>query len=135
MAANKYPEKAILNMDESAIYLDAPSNYTFAAAGSKRVKAGTTGAERVRLSTAFTATASGTKMPIYAIILRMTPIPELQEIANILPMYKKTSIFDTDTVIDYLKKVVLSYKQHHYLERVLLVLDRAACHETKQVSF
>ena len=47
----------ILNMDESAIYLDAPSNYSYAEKGSKRVKASTT--ERVRLSTAFTASASG----------------------------------------------------------------------------
>jgi len=55
MIFNNYSDKAIINMDERAIYLDAPCNYTFAAAGSKRVKAATAGAERVRLSTCFTA--------------------------------------------------------------------------------
>jgi len=85
--------------------LDAPCNYTFAAAGSKRVKAATAGAERVRLSTCFTASASGTKMPIYAIIPRLTPIPEIQDITGILTKYQKNSIFDTDVVIDYLKSI------------------------------
>ena len=135
MDCHNYANKQIINMDESAIYLDALSNYTFAVRGSKRVKAGTAGGERVRLSTAFTATASGLKLPIYAIIPRLTSIPEIQEVEQLLPQYKNTSIFDTDTYIDYLKKVVVNYKEHHFLERVLLVLDHAACHETKPVSF
>ena len=52
-------------MYESAIYLDAPSNYAYASEGSKRVKAATAGGERVRLSTAFTATAISIKLLIY----------------------------------------------------------------------
>jgi len=37
-------------MDETSIYLDSTSNYSYAAKGSKRVKATTTGNERTRLS-------------------------------------------------------------------------------------
>ena len=120
-------------MDESAIFLDAPSNYTFAAKRSKRVKAGTAGAERVRLSTAFTASASGSKLPIYAIIPSMTPIPEICDIASILAKYNKTSIFDGDAIVDYLKNILVLYKNHHHLDPILLILDRAKCHETKPV--
>jgi len=133
MTFHKYLDKQILNMDESAIYLDVPANYSFAAKGSKRVKASTSGAERVRLSTAFTASASGSKLPIYTIIPRMTPIPEIYDIPQILAKYKKTSIFDSETVVDYLEKVVLLYKNHHNLDRILLVLDRAKVHETTLV--
>ncbi|CAF0942461.1 unnamed protein product [Brachionus calyciflorus] len=39
----------IVNMDETTIYLDFPSNYTYALKGSKRVKATTSGNERTRL--------------------------------------------------------------------------------------
>ena len=108
MKYNNYSRKLILNMDESAIYLDAPSNYTYACKGSKRVKSGTSSAERVRLYTAFTASVNGSKLPIYAIIPRLSPIPEIRDIRidipHILPQYAKNSIFDSETIVDYLKK-------------------------------
>ena len=65
MEFNKYTDRQIINMDESVIYLDSPSNYTQVSKGSKRVKAATAGGERVRLSTAFTATAISIKLLIY----------------------------------------------------------------------
>ena len=70
-------------MDESAIYIDSPPGYSYGSKGSKRVKAATAGAERVRISTAWTATASGYKFPIYTIIPRVNVIPELHELSNL----------------------------------------------------
>ncbi len=49
----------IINMDETSIYLDFPTNYTYDSRGCKRVPARTTGSERTRLSAALSATASG----------------------------------------------------------------------------
>lgn len=54
----------IWNMDETSIYLDCPSKYTYAKQGSKRVKIDTHGGEMVRMSAAFTASADGIKLPI-----------------------------------------------------------------------
>ena len=48
-------------MDETSVYIDFPSTYTYEECGAKRVKAVTAGQEKTRLSAAFTATASGIK--------------------------------------------------------------------------
>ena len=48
----------VLNADETTIYLDSPSNFTYEEKGTKRVKANTCGSERTRLSAMFTSTAS-----------------------------------------------------------------------------
>lgn len=68
----------IINMDETAIYLDSASNYSYAVRGSKRIKATTTGNERTKLSAAFTAAASGRKLPIFMIIPRKTDLPDFE---------------------------------------------------------
>ena len=65
-------------MDESSIYLDSTTNYTYAKKGSRRVKATTTGNERTRISAAYYITASGLKLPIYLILPRKTEIPEFE---------------------------------------------------------
>jgi hypothetical protein len=43
--------------------------------GKRRVRATTSGNERTRISAAFSATASGIKLPIYMIIPRKTDLP------------------------------------------------------------
>ncbi len=83
LSANVYTEGQLLNMDETAIYLDCPTNYTYAHIGIKRVKASTAGGERTRVSAAFTAAANGHKLPMFAIIPRVTPLPELDAIQNL----------------------------------------------------
>jgi Tc5 transposase DNA-binding domain len=58
----------LANMDETSIYLDFPSAYTYEKIGTRRVKASTAGSERTRISAAFTAFADGTKSKIYLIL-------------------------------------------------------------------
>ncbi|CAF1149533.1 unnamed protein product, partial [Brachionus calyciflorus] len=65
----------ILNMDETSIYLDFPSNYTFEEKGTKRIKSITNVAERVRLSAAFSATADDEKLPVYVLVPRKSDLP------------------------------------------------------------
>jgi hypothetical protein len=74
--------------DESCIYLDAPRFYTFAPIGVNRVPAITCGAERVRLSTAWTSAKNGFKLPIYGIIPRKNPLPlDATKVINNRPSY------------------------------------------------
>ena len=51
----------LMNMDQTSVYVDFPSTYTYEESGVKRVKATTAGQEKTRLSAAYTATASGIK--------------------------------------------------------------------------
>lgn len=59
----------VWNMDETSIYLDCPSHYTYTHKGARRVKIETHGGEMTRMSAAFSAAADGTKGPILVIYL------------------------------------------------------------------
>lgn len=50
-------------------------HYTYTNKGARRVKAINTGNEKTRLSVIYTASANGDKLPVYALIPRVTPIP------------------------------------------------------------
>lgn len=133
MYKNKYSDGQILNMDESCIYLDCPSNYTYAKVGVKRVKSSTAGGERTRLSSAFTAAANGHKLPIFSIIPRVNSIPELERIENIYFSYNRLSTFNDEMILKYLEQIILPYMQSKSYDNVLLILDLAPCHTTKKV--
>jgi hypothetical protein len=72
----------IINMDETSIYLDAPSNYTYTKKGSRRVKVTTSGNERTRMSAAYSAAANGAKLPIFIIVSRKTDLPNFESPEN-----------------------------------------------------
>lgn len=129
-----YSAGQILNMDETCIYLDCPSNYTYSLRGVRRVKASTAGGERTRLSSTFTAAANGQKLPIFSIVPRVNSIPELDSIDNMQFDYKTLSTFNDSMILKYLERIILPYMQSKSYERVLLILDRATCHTTSRVS-
>ena len=120
-------------MDESSIYLDAPSTYTFDVNGTRRVKANTTGNEKTRLSAAFSAVADGSKLPVFAIVPRLRPIPEIDALTEIESEYKISSTFNDDMIIIYLSRIIVSYMQRKNLNSVLLIIDSAPCHLTAKV--
>lgn len=120
-------------MDESAIYLDAPSSYTYACKGSRRVKATTTGNEKTRLSAAFTASADGCKLPVFAIVPRVTRIEAIDALPDVTAEYKTSSTFDDEMIIKYLSRVVISYMTRRNFSTVLLLIDSARCHLTAKV--
>jgi hypothetical protein len=134
MSTNGYTEGQLLNMDETAIYLDRPSNYTYSKIGEKRVKASTAGGERTRLSAAFTAAANGYKLPIFAIIPRQTPVPQLDGIHNMVFKYRTKATFDESVILEYLQRIVVPYMQAHAYDSILIILDQANCHMTATVS-
>jgi hypothetical protein len=120
-------------MDESSIYLDSPSSYTFDVNGTRRVKANTTGNEKTRLSAAFSAAADGTKLPVFAIVPRLRPIPDIDALTDIESEYKTSSTFNDDMIIIYLSRIIISYMQRKGLSTVLLIIDSAPCHLTTKV--
>ena len=77
----------ILAMDETTVYMDAPGSYTYEAINSQRVQAVTTGKEKTRVSNAVTASFSGNKLDIMAVIQRKFAICNMRNPDNVLPVY------------------------------------------------
>ncbi|RNA17277.1 pogo transposable element with KRAB domain-like [Brachionus plicatilis] len=120
-------------MDETSIYLDFPSNYTYDTKGARRVKANTTGGERVKLSAAFTASASGEKLPIYIVVPRKTDLPNFKVPDNVVVHYKSGATFDTDLLCEYITKILIPYKLINTIDEIEFIVDSAPCHRTEKV--
>lgn len=127
-----YDRKKVLICDETAIYLDAPSNYTYEEKGHRRVKATTCGAERTRVSAMFTASAAGTKLPIYIILPRKELNFTLPD--NVVVMYKTGGTVNDDVICDYLNRIVHSYISTADISDPVLFLDSSKCHLTSKVT-
>ncbi len=125
--------REIFNMDETSIYLDFPSNYTYAKKGSKRVIAQTTGNEKTRLSAAFTATADGEKFPIFIIIPRKTELKDFDLPRNVITVYKSDSTFNEDVILIYIQRIIVPYCQQNDIKQPKLIWDSAKCHATQKV--
>ena len=67
-------QSSIINMDETSIYLDFPSNYSYTKKGSRRVKATTSGNERTRILAGFTFSGSGFTLSVYCVLPRVTDL-------------------------------------------------------------
>jgi hypothetical protein len=101
-----YTNNEIINMDVTSIYLDFPSSYTYERRGAKRVKCVTTGGARVRISAAFSATASGLKLPILVLVPRKTKLPNFEPPSNVCIIYKTSATFDQNIVCDYFETII-----------------------------
>jgi hypothetical protein len=96
-----------INMDETSMYLDLPSNYTFTVKGVKKVKCTTTGNERTRISAAFSATASGQKLSILLVVPRVKP--DFTPLDDVIVVYKTGGTFNDDRICKYIDSVVSVY--------------------------
>lgn len=102
---DKFNPENIINMDETSVYLDFPSNYTFELKGAKKVSVVTTAGERTRLSAAFSATAAGNKLPILTVIPRKTNLANFQKPNNVELVYKTGGTFNEDVIFTYLTTI------------------------------
>ena len=82
---------------------------------------------------AFTAAASGQKLKLFSLIPRVKPIPELDELDNVISENKTNSTFNNDMIIKYLERVINPYRIQNRFEKVLLIIDSAPCHLTPRV--
>ena len=85
------------------------------------------------MSAAFTAAADGAKLPVFAIVPRVTRIPAIDDLVDIEAEYKTSSTFDDETIIKYLRRIVLSYMTRRSFTSVLMLIDSARCHLTAKV--
>lgn len=128
-----YKPEEIINMDETSIYLDFPSNYTFSEKGAKKVKCTTTGNERTRISAAFSATASGQKLPILLVVPRVKQLPDFTPPDDVIVVYKSGGTFNDEIICNYIDSVVSVYMSQHQLSKVCSIIDSARCHKTNKV--
>jgi hypothetical protein len=138
LSPDGFGKESIINMDETSIYLDFPSKVTYERKGTKRVKSVTTGGGRVRLSAAFSTTASGEKLLILILVPRKTPLPDNSFIGgksptNVYLIYKPSATFDETVVCKYLDNIVQPYKTGNQIKKSAILLDSARCHNTKSV--
>ncbi|CAF0989402.1 unnamed protein product [Brachionus calyciflorus] len=98
----------IVNMDETSIYLDCPSSYTYDEKGVKRVKASTNGAEKVRISAIFNGIASGQKINKFVLVQLKTDLALY--ILLLLIMWK----FDSK-LMQFLTKILFVNMQIRFL--------------------
>jgi hypothetical protein len=96
-------------MDETSIYPDFPSSYTYERKGAKRVKCVTTGGGKVRISAAFSATASGLKRPILVLVPHKTKLPNFEPLSNVCIIYKTSPTFDQNKVCEYFESIINTY--------------------------
>ena len=88
------------------MFLKIWGQYTYAVKGAKRTVVYTTGAEKTRLSGAWTGAADGKKLPIYLIIPRVNELPNFHVPKNVMLTYRSNSIFNTETIISYVERIV-----------------------------
>jgi hypothetical protein len=120
-------------MDETSIYLDFPCNYTYTVKGAKKVKCVTTGNERTRISAAYSATASGIKLPLFLVLPRLKDLPNYTPPDGVIILNKTNGTFNDDVICKYIESVVSVYMQSYKLTKVCLIIDSAQCHKTVKV--
>lgn len=79
--------------------------------GSNRVPSTNSGQEKTRVSVAFTATASGHKLPAIILIPRKTPLKDFVPPRNVRIVYGTTGTFNSQIVQDeFIKGVLKPYR-------------------------
>ena len=115
---------SIINIDETNIYLDASSNYTYDVAGSKRVPIRTSGNERTRISVCFAGAANGYKFKPLIIVPRVNPLKDYVPPNNVIVLYNKSGTFNETLICDgVLKRCILPKVASKDLKNPTLVLD------------
>ena len=131
-----------LNIDETPIFFNMPSNKTIEIKGKKTVQIVTQNQEKMRVSLILAVLADSTKLPPYIIFKGNTSSPILtKEISN-LPQVKNKEIFFVfntnawstgEIVIDWLNKVWFEYlKIFDIMFESLLIIDKATTHENEE---
>ena len=70
---------------------------------------------------------------MFVIMPRTRLLPELNQLSNVEAEYKTQSTFDDKMIVKYLERIVISYKIRKGFEKILLIIDSAPCHLTKNV--
>ena len=123
---NKFKDNLadIFVMDETPIWLEPVSTTTVEKKGAKEVPLKSTGHEKLRVTVVLTAKADGTKCKPYFVVPRKRPIPNLENMKDMVFAYCGKSWMDDQLTEDYLRRVLGSLA----FGPRLMVWDSFRCH-------
>ena len=128
---HKYTPQNMFAMDETACWMDMPSDTTVAVTGSRSVPLKTSGHEKDHFTVILTAKADGTKMKPYVVFKGKGTrlIKDLQNIPGIVVRFSTNGWMNDDLTVDYLHSIIgaLSFSKR------LLVWDAYRCHTSQAV--
>ena len=126
-----YMQDNIIAMDETACWMDMPSDTTVALSGERSVPLKSTGHEKSHFTVVLTARANGTKMKPFVVYKGKGTrlMKELERIPGIIVRFSSNGWMNDVLTIEYLRSVIgaLSFGKR------LLVWDAYRCHTSAAV--
>ena len=126
-----YQNGAIFAMDETACWMDMPSDTTVAVTGARSVPLKTTGHEKNHFTVILTARADGLKMKPFIVFKGKGTrlIKELQKIPGVVIHFSSNGWMNDALTITYLRSIIGTFS---FCKR-LLVWDACRCHTSEAV--
>ena len=123
---HKYQASSIFAMDETACWMDMPSETTVATTGSRSIPLKTTGHEKNHFTVILTAKADGTKQKPFVVFKGKGTrlIKTLQQIPGIVVRFSDNGWMNDTLTIDYLHSIIGTFS----FNKRLLVWDAYRCH-------
>ena len=87
MHTSTYTRENIFAMDKTPVWLEGSASTTITTKGAKEVPIKSTGHEKVRITVILTERGDGSKLKPYIVIPRKKPIPELDDMKNVVIQY------------------------------------------------
>jgi hypothetical protein len=129
-----YDHDQVINMDETSITRDAPSNYTLERKGVTSVPLATTGEEKTSYTLALSVTLNGEKLrsvliwPGTGTKSKKIPIPD-----NLFLYYREKSWMNKKLLIQWVKDVLAKRKRKLKGKRGSFLIDGVSFHKDKEV--
>ena len=128
---HKYQPADTFAMDETACWMDMPSDTTIDVTGARSIPIKTTGHEKDHFTVILTARADGTKLKPYVVFKGKGTrlMKKLQNVPGVIVRFSKNGWMNDELTIDYLHSVIgqLAFRQR------LLVWDAYRCHTSEAV--
>ena len=123
---HNYSTDSILAMDETACWMDMPSDTTVATTGSRSIPLKTTGHEKDHFTVILTAKANGTKLKPYIVFKGKGTrlIKALQQISGVIVRFSSNGWMNDTLTIDYLQSIIGAFS----FTKRLLIWDAYRCH-------
>ena len=131
MIKSSFSEQNIIAMDETACWMDIPSETTVTFSGSRSVPLKTTGNEKNHFTVVLSAKADGTKLKPFIVFKGKGTrlIRELEKISGVVVRFSGNGWMNDSVTVNYLQSIIgsLSFGQR------LLVWDSYKCHISETV--
>ncbi len=125
--SQKFTKDATFAMDETACWMDMPSDTTIDFCGARSVSVKTTGHEKNHYTVVLTAKADGTKLKPFIVFKGKGTrlLKDLNTISGIIVRFSSNGWMNDSLTIEYLRTVVGTFS---FSNRRLMVWDAYRCH-------